>query len=204
MPVLLQNPIVNCLQILVGHFQARPVRPVRPFPLTRLPSPQPHIWTAWPSTDGLQSSQSGLARCEHCPPLHCNIARKYQTPLLCFVFAIAADPKLLLTRVEAKQRGSVLQRIAQEWGPRHTVNKQLSASSNFIGRSETEGEGFWGVVCRSHIAEIVLNLPCSPRAASCLASGGICKCISNAAPQYDCQATRIKEGGKLDKHSCAK
>jgi len=131
-------------------------------------------------------------------------ARKYQTPLLCFVFAIAADPKLLLTRVEAKQRGSVLQRIAQEWGPRHTVNKQLSASSNFIGRSETEGEGFWGVVCRSHIAEIVLNLPCSPRAASCLASGGICKCISNAAPQYDRQATRIKEGGKLDKHSCAK
>jgi len=65
MPVLLQNPIVNCLQILVGHFQARPVRPVRPFPLTRLPSPQPHIWTAWPSADGLQSSQSGLARCEH-------------------------------------------------------------------------------------------------------------------------------------------
>ena len=46
MLVLLQNPIVNRLQIPVGHFQARPVRPVRPFLLTRLPSPLPHIWTA--------------------------------------------------------------------------------------------------------------------------------------------------------------
>ena len=48
MLVLLQNPIVNRLQIPVGHFQARPVRPVRPFLLTRLPSPLPHIWTVWP------------------------------------------------------------------------------------------------------------------------------------------------------------
>ena len=38
MLVLLQNPIVNRLQIPVGHFQARPGRPVRPFLLTRLPT----------------------------------------------------------------------------------------------------------------------------------------------------------------------
>ena len=75
-------------------------------------------------------------------------AGKYRT-LLCFVFAIAADPKLLLTKVEAKQWNSVLQRNAQEWGPRDRMNKQLSASSSFINHAliqKKKGSGGWFAV----------------------------------------------------------